>query len=338
MTDLLVVGSGLIGARHAASVQAHPKARLVGVVDPDPARQTDPQSRYFSDMSEVQEHVDGAIIATPTHLHAEHASQAAHRGWDILIEKPVAGTLEQADQLDAVLQDTGVLALVGHHRRYHASIARLREVVQGCEIGTPVTANLIWAMRKHDSYFQGNWRTSGGSPVMINLVHDIDLLRYIMGEIVDVVGLPGHSLRGSDRLESGSVVFQFASGATAAVSFADTAPSPWGFEAGTGENPHIATTGQEMWWITGTKGGVSFPSLTLWTGAKDWSQAPQPQVQPIQTTVPFDRQLDHFLVVIYRLSVPLISVRDARQTLATTLQVEELLTKLKDGGDDAGNS
>ena len=335
MTGLLVVGSGLIGARHAAAIQAHPRAQLIGVVDPDTSRHCDPATRYFRDMSEVDAAVDGAIIATPTHLHADHACQAASLGWDILIEKPVAGTLEQADRVDAAIMEHGVQALVGHHRRYHDSIARLREVVQGGGIGTPITATLIWAMRKHDSYFEGNWRTAGGSPVMINLVHDIDLLRHVMGEITDIVGLPGRPLRGSGRLESGSVALQFSSGATAAISFADTAPSPWGFEAGTGENPHIATTGQDMWWITGTKGGISFPSLTHWSGARDWSQAAQPRTLGVDKTVPLDRQLDHFLDVINRQASPMITVRDARQTLAATLRIEELLIGLQSGDENA---
>jgi len=54
----------------------------------------------------------------------------------------------------------------------------------------------------------------------------------------------------------------------------DTAPSPWGFEAATGENPNIGTTNQDMMWITGTQGGISFPSLTQWSGV-DWGQAVQ---------------------------------------------------------------
>lgn len=326
MTGLLVVGAGLIGARHAQSIQAHAEAHLVGVVDPDPARHVDPDIRYFRDMADVEAEVGGAIIATPTHLHADHACQAVALGWDVLIEKPVAGTLEQADQISAALQSHDAKALVGHHRRHHASIAKLREVVQGGGVGTPVTATLIWAMRKHDSYFEGNWRTAGGSPVMINLVHDIDLLRYVMGDIEDIAGLPGAPLRGSGRLESGGVLMRFASGATAAISFADTAPSPWGFEAGTGENPHIGTTGQDMWWITGTTGGISFPSLTHWQG-QDWSTPAQPSVIECAGSVPLAKQLDHFIAVINRREDPLITVEDARDTLAATLQVEHLLTQ-----------
>ena len=331
MTGIVVIGAGLIGARHARAVAAHPDARLVAVVDPDPARHTDPGLPYLRDMSEVGRDAQGAIIATPTGLHADHACAAMDRGWDILIEKPVAATLDQADRIVAHAHATGARTLVGHHRRYHPSIARLRALVHGGGIGTPVTSTLIWAMRKPDDYFQGNWRSTDGSPVMINLVHDIDLLRHVLGDITDMAGLPGAALRGAGRLESGGVVLRLASGATATISFADTTASPWGFEAGTGENPHIGTTAQDMWWITGTAGGISFPSLTHWTGAQDWCEPARPDVIACETATPLAKQLDHFLAVINGAQEPLITVADARETLAATLAVEALLTAKSKG-------
>ena len=130
-------------------------------------------------------------------------------------------------------------------------------MVRSGEIGTPVTSTLIWAMRKPDDYFNTAWRQTGGSPVMINLVHDIDLLRFVLGEVTEMTALAAAPIRQAGRVESGGAVLRFESGAIATISFADTAPSPWGFEAGIGENPNIATTGQDMWWITGTRGGIA---------------------------------------------------------------------------------
>jgi predicted dehydrogenase len=64
-------------------------------------------------------------------------------------------------------------------------------------------------MRKPDAYFQGNWRTQDGSPVMINLVHDIDILRFAIGEIVQAKALRGRSQRGAVRIETGVIAFGF---------------------------------------------------------------------------------------------------------------------------------
>ena len=331
MKRILVTGGGLIGARHVRAVQAHPGAELVGLVDPSTNIPTPKGVTRFTDMAEVTVPVDGVILATPNQLHAAHGIYAAKRGWHMLIEKPVTNTLGDADALAAAIAKAGVRSLVGHHRRYHDSFEQLHRMLNGGAIGTPVTATLIWAMKKPDDYFNCNWRTTHGSPVLINLIHDIDLLRALLGEVVATAALPGKRLRGSPRVESGAVALQFDSGATATISFADTTPSPWGFEAGTGENPHIGTTGQDMLFITGTRGAVSYPSLTLWGHATDWSEAAE-IVQPAQRQAPPDpltKQLTHFLEVIGG-ATPRIPVASARQSLATALEIERQLQSRKE--------
>ncbi|MFK7763472.1 MAG: Gfo/Idh/MocA family protein [Roseobacter sp.] len=333
MKRLLVAGGGLIGARHLSSVAAHPACTLVGLVDPDPTVETPRDIPRFADLADVSDPVDGVILATPTHLHSTQGAYAAARGWHMLIEKPVAGNLADALALSRAVNAAGVGSLVGHHRRYHLCVQQLRTLVAEDRIGTPIAASLIWAMRKPDAYFEGNWRTAGGSPVMINLVHDIDILRFVMGEIVATSALRGMGQRGSVRIESGAIALAFENGATGTISFADTTPSPWGFEAGTGENPNIGTTTQDMMWIMGTKGGISFPSMTLWSG-KDWSRAAtrQPLKPMTNAKVPLDAQLDHFLEVMEG-ARPMIDVEDATRTLDVALQIESQLAVQNTGGD-----
>ena len=332
---ILVVGGGLIGARHVQAVQAHPGCVLAGLVDPNPNVLTDQTVPRFADMAQVDVPVDAVILATPTHLHGEQGIAAAERGWHMLIEKPVAADLAQAQAVARAVKDTGVGSLVGHHRRYHAPVQQLKSLIAKGAIGTPVTATLIWAMRKPDGYFEGNWRAAGGSPVMINLVHDIDLLRFVLGDIMTTTALRGAGHRGADRIESGAIALLFETGATATISFADTTPSPWGFEAATGENPNIGTTTQDMLWITGTGGAASFPSMTLWTGA-DWGTAAvrQPQRRVENTTTPLDAQLTHFLDVMEG-ATPLIDVADATKTLEIALEIEAQLTPQTTGATDA---
>ena len=324
MKRILVVGGGLIGSRHVRAVSAHPQCKLVGLADPDMSIQT--EVPRFESMTEVTDPVDGVIIATPTHLHATHGKEAAARGWHILIEKPVASSLQDAQDLENTLRATQVRSLVGHHRRYHASVQQLKSCLAEGLIGAVVNVSLLWAMRKPDAYFEGNWRTAGGSPVMINLVHDIDLLRFVIGEITQTAALRGASLRGTDRIESGAIALAFRNGATGTISFADTTPSPWGFEAGTGENPNIGETGQDMMWITGTKGAISFPSMTVWAGT-EWGTAASrtPFERARNTKTPLEAQLDHFIEVMGGAD-PLIDVADATRTLAVAGRIERQLT------------
>lgn len=328
MKRLLVVGGGLIGIRHVHAVQAHPDCVLVGLADPD--RSIDTDVPRFDSMDDVDCPIDGAIIATPTHLHAAHGIQAAERGWHMLIEKPVAGSNADAQALGQAVAQAKVSSLVGHHRRYHGSVQDLKSVLEDGRIGQIVTVSLIWAMRKPDAYFDQNWRMSGGSPVMINLVHDIDLLRFVVGEIAGIAALRGASVRGSDRVESGAIALAFEGGATGTISFADTTPSPWGFEAGIGENPNIGTTRQDMMWITGTKGAISYPSMTLWRG-EDWGTPAQrvPLELSCDPRRPLDAQLDHFLAVMDG-AEPLIDVADAARTLDIAMRIEHELAAQAD--------
>jgi predicted dehydrogenase len=270
------------------------------LADPDMSIQSDVPR--FAKMGDVMMPVDGVIIATPTHLHASHGIEAAERGWHMLIEKPVAEKLESAKKLETALRSKNIRSLVGHHRRYHAVVQQLKACLQDGLIGEVVNVSVLWAMRKPDVYFEGNWRTDDGSPVMINLVHDIDT-----------------------RVESGAIALAFENGAVGTISFADTTPSPWGFEAGTGENPNIGTTKQDMMWITGTKGAISFPSMTVWEGT-DWGTSAKPVAfEPAQNTrTPLEAQLDHFVDVING-DEPLIDVTDAASTLAIAQELENQL-------------
>jgi predicted dehydrogenase len=204
-------------------------------------------------------------------------------------------------------------------------VQQLKACLEDGLIGEVVNVSVLWAMRKPDVYFEGNWRTDGGSPVMINLVHDIDILRFVIGEITQTVALKGRSLRGSTRVESGAIALAFENGAVGTISFADTTPSPWGFEAGTGENPNIGTTKQDMMWLTGTKGAISFPSMTVWEGT-DWGTSAKPVAfEPAQNTrTPLEAQLDHFVDVING-DEPLIDVADAASTLAIAQELENQL-------------
>lgn len=331
MKRILVVGGGLIGARHVQVVQAHPGCELVGLVEPSPDVTSAPDITRFSDMSEVNAPVDGVILATPTHLHGPQGEYAASQGWHMLIEKPVAGHMAAAQSLRSAVKRSGVGSLVGHHRRYHTSVQQLKKLIEDGVIGIPVAANLIWAMKKSDAYFEGNWRAAGGSPVMINLVHDIDILRFVIGEIATTTALRGVGLRSDQRIESGAIALAFENGATGTISFADTTPSPWGFEAGTGENPNIGTTAQDMMWFMGTKGAVSFPSMTVWQGA-DWgTAATQVALEKAQNTQsPLEAQLDHFLDVMDG-ARPLIDVADAMRTLEVALHIEEQLGRQMEG-------
>ena len=317
---LLIAGIGLIGNRHLQHALAMPEVDVVGVIDPQLTQTHVPQ---FDSIDAVDVEADAILIATPSHLHADHAEAAAARGWHMLIEKPVAHSLDAADRIIAAAGQAGVQTLVGHHRRHHAAVIKLKEMLGNGIIGTPVLASMIWAMKKPDPYFDVSWRSGPyGSPVMLNLVHEVDLLRFCFGEVTSVQGVGSNALRGAARVESGAALLGFQGGFAASIAFADTTASPFSFEAGTGENPNIATTNEDYLRICGTKGAVAFPSLTVWTGAADWSEKPDRSDDDRPVNVPLVAQLEHFAQVCAGKAHPVVSALEGRRTLEATLAIE----------------
>ncbi len=324
---MIVMGAGLIGKRHIEQISAHPDCHLVAVIEPNTSLHNDTDITYLSDIDEVDEAIDGVVIATPTGLHFEHAIAAADRGWHMLIEKPVCASPEQASALADYLEGKSLVCLIGHHRRYHNSIAVLKHAITEGMIGQPVGSSLIWSVRKPDAYFAGNWRQSDGSPIMINIIHDVDLMRFVLGDIDEITGFGSAATRAQGRVETGALALRFASGVCGTILFSDAAPSPWGFEAGTAENPNIAPSHQDMWWITGTKASISFPSLTLWSASDSWGQAQSRTSLPYQPTIPLTAQLEHFCDAISGKTAPMITVADAARSLDITFQIEQMLAK-----------
>ncbi len=325
MTRILVAGAGLIGSRHVAHLAEHPTLELAGIVDPSPDLRNHPKAPGFADISEVDVPAEGIVISTPTQFHEPLFLEAARRGWSALVEKPIAHSLEAADRMIAAASDAGVHILTGHHRRFHPRVLGLKQVLDSGEIGSPVLANLIWAVKKPDPYFEVSWRQGPeGAPLRLNVCHEIDLLRFLFGEVTGTAGIGVNPIRKTSRVESGGVVMAFESGLTATIAFADTTPSPFGFEHGTGENPNIATTGQDSFRVIGTKGAVEFPSLRVWTGAEDWSEAPAPHYSPAPDGVPLVQQLEHFAEVCTGKALPRNDGASGRRTLELTLEIEAL--------------
>ena len=92
---------------------------------------------FFSDVEELLEHVepDGAIVSTPNDDHASVVETCGRRSVHVLIEKPIAGTLEDASRIIRTADETGIEALVGHHRRHSPYIRKARSIVKSGALG-----------------------------------------------------------------------------------------------------------------------------------------------------------------------------------------------------------
>ncbi len=319
-----VAGAGLIGRRHCELIDQSGDCRLAAIVDPSPAGRAYAEARgtrWFAELDELltKARPDGVILATPNTLHASGAIACLRRGVPVLIEKPVTDTVAAARLLIAEERRSGTPALVGHHRRHNPIVSRARDLIKGGGVGELTAVNALWLLKKPDDYFDVAWRREpGGGPVLINLIHDVDNLRFICGEIAEVSAMLGRAVRGFAVEDTASVNIRFANGALGAALISDATPAPWSWEVSSGENPVYPQRNENCYVFSGTRGSLALPRMERWRydGKDGWWEPLSCERLAVAPADPLVRQLAHFCAVIRGDERPIITCRDAARTLA----------------------
>ncbi len=328
---IAILGAGTMGRRHIDYVNASGDCQLVCICDSNSRvaeLAAESEVPFFHDAFEALDLAspDGAIIAAPTNLHEELAMACIRRGIVPLVEKPITAALEEAQRLVDDAAAAGVPVLVGHHRRYHPRIKRLWNLVNEGAIGSLIGVSLLWAVKKPDAYYDVVWRTrAGGGPVLTNLIHEIDTLRYICGEITGVYAATSSATRGFEVEDSAAITFNFTGGVVGSIFLSDAAPSPWSYELTMFENPSYAHVAGNCAFFFGTQGSIAFPRMELWrypsADNAGWEQSLEQERHEPADADPLAAQLAHFCRVIRREEPPLVSGEEGLRTLAATQAV-----------------
>src|SRR5437899_4781990 len=223
-----VVGAGVMGSNHARVLAGLPGVTLVGIVDPLPEHRARAVAlfgcRAFAELDELfDEGVDAITIAAPTHLHHEIALACITRNIHILVEKPVASTVEEGQDIVNAARSAGVTLMVGHVERFNPAVAAIKQAISG-----------------EDILSIGITRVGPFPPRMSNVgvvidlaVHDIDLIRWFTeSDIVEVQ--PQLSSAVAEREDIALLQFRTASGVLAHINTNGLTP----FKA---RNVHVAT-------------------------------------------------------------------------------------------------
>lgn len=328
---IAVAGAGVIGRKHIDLLSGPELAstlRLGAIVDPAAGSAELAREKavpWYPDLQTLfsQSPVDGVLLATPNALHAAGVLTCIENKVPVLVEKPVSDTVASALQMAAAARRHDVPVLVGHHRRHNPILSAARKVVEQGHLGRVVAAHGHYFVRKPDSYFEQAWRTQpGGGPLIINGIHDIDSLRYILqpacGEVMRVQAMASNQVRGHAVEDTAAVMLSFESGAIVTISLSDAATSPWSWDLTSGENASFTCQNEDCYVITGTAGSLSVPSMQLWRSAdpaKGWAAPFVVESRPAQRADPFLCQLRHFAKVIRREETPVVSLLDATTNL-----------------------
>lgn len=330
---IALIGAGNMGQQHYHHLNTLTEAQLCAVADPGPqAAEVAAQWQvpHYADHRQMLAEIrpDGVIVANPNNLHVSTALDCLAAGVPVLLEKPVGVHMDEVRELVAASRTRGVPVLVGHHRRHNPLIVRAHELVRGGALGRLTTVTALWQLRKPDSYFEIPWRREAGAGMLLtNLIHDLDLLRHLCGEVRQVQAMTSNAVRGFANEDCAAVLLQFDNGALGSLTGSDAVAAPWSWELDSGENPvYPHQADQPCYLLAGTGGALSIPQLKRWHYAENscgWHQPLQVEQESFSTDEALRLQLQHFVKVARGEVEPLVSVADAARTLALIEAIRE---------------
>jgi len=206
-TRVGIVGTGVMGGHHTRIAAALPGCTLVGIFDTDAARAIHLAEQYritaFHSLADLCAAVEAVIVATPAATHAEIAVDCLRSGCHVLLEKPLAVTVDEAERLAALHRTTDRVLMVGHIERFNPAVDALLSVLPPEEI---IAGE---AMRLSTT----TGRDRSADVIFDLMIHDIDLALACTRSLPVQVEAMGHRVRGS-QIDYAAALIRFASGAT----------------------------------------------------------------------------------------------------------------------------
>lgn len=316
---ILLSGCGLGGRKHIDLLSHSSRSILVAIVAPLSESNIACASKMnvplFSTVEEALDRVaiDAAIIASPNNFHAEQTLACIKKGVPVLVEKPLAADLENAAKICQEAKARNVPVLVGHHRAYNPLLMAAQRFINSDKFGDLVAMQGSALFRKPEHYFEeGIWRTrNGGGPILINLIHEIGIIRLLCGSIRAVTALSSNARRHFEVEDTAAISMRFDNGALGTFVLSDVAASNRSWELTTGENPAYPVSPEATCYhFAGTNGSLDFPTLrTRYYGENvipSWWNHFQTEFLVANSADPLERQLAHFEDIIITQAEPLV--------------------------------
>jgi predicted dehydrogenase len=199
MTRAAVIGCGDVSTVHVQALQAMGAVDVVAVCDTDPGRRAAAASEHgvpaYADHLELldTELPDVVHVCTPHHLHASIAIDCLERDVSVIVEKPLAHTLEEGRRLVEAAERSRAKIAVCYQNRYNATSETMQRLLAGGELGAVrgASATVLWSRLPEyyrDRPWRGTWAEGGGGLLMNQATHTVDLLQWLVGEVTHVQG------------------------------------------------------------------------------------------------------------------------------------------------------
>jgi myo-inositol 2-dehydrogenase/D-chiro-inositol 1-dehydrogenase len=257
-TDLRVgiVGAGGIGRVHAEHLREIDGARVSAVMDASAERAGELAAacgaRPFTRLAPMLDELDALYVCSPPTFHHEHVVAAASAGKHVFCEKPLAATIEGGRAIAEAVAGSSVHAMVGFNNRFRPAFRRWRDLVRE-EVGTPF-GGWIHRLAPSTTPPNANWRTTPGLLTGITIEsasHDIDLVRWTLGEIEAVSASTASSLpelEGFDDSLFGLLRIQGGPAVTIGISW--SSPISMSSRGVVGSGGAVCLIGPDMWTVS----------------------------------------------------------------------------------------
>jgi predicted dehydrogenase len=350
-----LMGYGKVANLHAQALAASAGGELVSVCGRNVERrdsfaaQWKIASRNTAEEMVQKDRVDAVIITTPHPRHRDGALEAFAAGAHVLVEKPMALTEAECNDMIAAAKQAGKCLSVVSQRRWFPACARIKEAIAAGKIGKPILAQLTILGWRDKAYYdrdpwRGNWATEGGGILINQAPHQIDLLHWFMGPFAEIHGFWDNFNHPYIEVEDSAVAaIRFKSGALGSVLVSNSQkPGIYAkvhVHGSAAYSTGVQTDGGAMF-IAGMSNIVEPPLNDLWTieGEQDlldkYRREDEAFFNDLQergsaTAYFFTCQLDDFCSAIQDGRPPAVSGEDGRETVRF---IETLLKTGRQGG------
>lgn len=334
-----VIGVGLGGKIHIKGLKSSAEMHLDSIIAPN--RQFNHNvaiSEGVSIFHSIEECIkkrrpDGIIIASPNPFHFEHAKSCIYYKVPALLEKPLTSSLHEGLELCKLIEISGAKILIGHHRAHNPILKVASSAIKEGRLGKIVTVMGSAQFYKPDHYFDdGPWRkVAGGGPILINMIHEVDNLRRLIGEICEVQAITSNKTRGFVVEDSAVINFVFQNGALGTFVLSDSASAARSWEQTSNENPgYPCYADEDCYLVSGTTGSLAIPTMRLkyhadGTAPSWWTPFKEERLH-FSRADPIELQLKHFAEVIAGLADPLVTAQDGYRNLLITEAIKKSAT------------
>ena len=335
--NVAIIGCAKIAHLHAKAILQIPTLNFKAVWSRTPESSQMFAGQYgvkaYSSIAEMieAENIQIAIICTAHPYHADPAIQAMEAGAHVLIEKPLASTLQDCDRIIEAAVRTGRKTGVLSQRRWYQPIQRMKKAIDDGKLGTPALGNIQMLGWRDRSYFEsdawrGSWKMEGGGVLVNQAPHQLDLLQWLMGDIDEVFGYWSNINHPYIEVEDTAVaIIRFKNGGLGNILMSNSQkPGIYGKIHIHGSNG--ATVGAQpeggAMFLPGKTTIAEAPKLDLWTVPgeehlmEQWNKADSDEFHSVDAmTWYFKQQLEDFKDAILNDRLPMVTAQESRKTV-----------------------